>query len=106
MKVKKTGSLVEGSVGAVRTRLPGSPEMQIDDQGKLTAQVSVWVPDGNGNSEQHHVVLTDGDIERLLTCLANPKDPEVAMAVSKIMRENLRNILRLSALGSGVSLID
>ncbi|MGB6104843.1 MAG: hypothetical protein WBF88_13470 [Pusillimonas sp.] len=106
MEIKKTEQSSEGKLGALRARLPGVPEIQIDERGKLTAQVTAWVPDGKGNSDQHQVMLTDGDIERLLTCLANPKSPEISQLVSKLMRENLRNIIRLTALGSGTALVD
>jgi|SRR5690606_24134914 hypothetical protein len=106
MKIKKTEKSTEGKLGALRAKIPGSPEIQVDDKGKLTVQVTAWVPDGKGNSEQHQVVLTDGDIERLLTCLANPQNVEASQLVGKFMRENLRNILRLSALGAGTALVD
>ncbi|AEC19917.1 hypothetical protein PT7_1377 [Pusillimonas sp. T7-7] len=106
MKIMKTEQSSEGKLGELRARLPGVPEIQIDERGKLTAQVTAWVPDGKGGADQHQVVLTDGDIERLLTSLANPKSPEVSAVVSKLMSENLRNILRLSALGAGAALLD
>ncbi|NYT57487.1 hypothetical protein H0A65_00960 [Alcaligenaceae bacterium] len=106
MKIKKTEQSSEGKLGALRSRLPGVPEIQIDERGKLTAQVTAWVPDDKGNAEQLQVVLTDGDIERLLASLANPKSPELAAVVGKLMGENLRSILRLSALGAGTALLD
>lgn len=106
MKILKTEKSAEGKLGALRAKIPGATEVQIDERGKLSALVSAYVPDGNGEFVQHQVVLSDGEIERLLTCLANPKDSEESMVVSKFMRENLRNILRLSALGSGTALVD
>lgn len=106
MKIQKTEKSTEGKLGTLRAKIPGQPEIQIDDRGKLAVQVTAWVPDGKGNSEQHQVVLTDGDIERLLTCLANPHNAEDSQVVSKFMRENLRSILRLSALGAGTALAD
>jgi len=106
MKIKKTAQSSEGKLGEFRARLPGVPEIQIDERGKLTAQVTAWVPDGKGNAEQLQVVLTDGDIERLLASLANPKSPEQAAVVGKLMGENLRSIFRLSALGAGTALLD
>ncbi|NYT85806.1 hypothetical protein [Pollutimonas harenae] len=106
MKIMKTEQSSEGKLGELRARLPGVPEIQIDERGKLIAQVTAWVPDGKGSSEQLQVVLTDGDIERLLTSLANPKNAEASAVISKLMSENLRNILRLGALGSGTALLD
>ncbi|MGB3425819.1 MAG: hypothetical protein WBF84_05445 [Castellaniella sp.] len=106
MKIKKTEESSAGKAGALRAKFPGSPEAQIDDQGRLGVQITAWVPNGKDGSDQHQVVLTDGDIERLLTCLANPRDADTAKAVSKLMKENLRNALRLVALGSGTALVD
>src|SRR3546814_18164945 len=65
MKIQKTEKSTEGKLGTLRAKIPGQPEIQIDDRGKLAVQVTAWVPDGKGNSDQHKVVLTDGDIERL-----------------------------------------
>lgn len=106
MKIEKTEQSAEGKMGALRARLPGSPEIQLDDRGKLSVQVTAWVPDGQGNSTQHQVVLTDGDIERLLSCLSTPRDPQATQAVGKFMQQNLRSILRLTALGAGTALAD
>ncbi|MCC2595356.1 hypothetical protein LKR43_03280 [Pusillimonas sp. MFBS29] len=106
MKIKKTEQSSEGKLGELRARLPGVPELQIDERGKLTAQVTAWVPDNQGNAEQLQVILTDGDIERLLASLANPKTPEHATVVGKLMGENLRSLLRLSALGAGTTISD
>lgn len=106
MKIVKTEKSVEGKLGALRAKVPGSTEIQIDERGKLSAQVSAYSPDEQGVYVQHQVVLSDGEIERLLACLANPRTEESTLAVSKLMRENLRSLLRLSALGSGTSLVD
>jgi len=106
MKILKTEKLAEGQLGALRARIPGSTEVLIDDRGKLSAQVSAYVPDGQGSYVQHQVILSDGEIERLLACLANPKNEEVSGVISKFMGENLRNIVRLNALGSGMALVD
>ncbi|MBF6617129.1 hypothetical protein [Pollutimonas thiosulfatoxidans] len=106
MRIEKTEKSAEGNMGVLRAKLPGVAELQVDERGKLTARVTGWAADGQGSSVEHQVMLTDGDIERLLTCLANPKSPEISALVSKLMSENLRNTLRLSALGSGVLLTD
>lgn len=106
MKIEKTEKSSNNRLGALRAKFPGNTEIQIDDHGKLVAQITVWVPDGKDKTDQHQVLLTDGDIERLLTCLAQAKDPDTRAAVSKLMRENLRNILRLNAMGSGIMLVD
>lgn len=106
MKIKKTEASSKGKAGALRAKFPGQPKTLIDDQGKLAVQVTTWVSNGKDGSDQHQVVLTDGDIERLLTCLANPGDADTAKAVSKLMGENLRNMLRLVALGSGTALVE
>ncbi|MCQ9616495.1 hypothetical protein L1889_07045 [Paenalcaligenes niemegkensis] len=106
MKIVKIGKPNEAEAGAIRAKLPGTPEIQVDERGKLAIQVTAWVPDSDGNSQQHQVVLTDGDIERLLSCLSNPRDSESTEVVGKFMQQNLRSILRLSALGAGTTLID
>ncbi|MDS1142000.1 hypothetical protein RE432_16275 [Pusillimonas sp. SM2304] len=106
MKILKTEKLAEGQAGALRARIPGATEVLIDERGKLSARVTAYVPDGQGAYVQHQVVLSDGEIERLLACLANPKNEEVSGVVGKFMGENLRNLLRLSALGAGTALAD
>ena len=106
MKIQKTEKSSDGKIGELRTKIPGLPEVQIDEQGKLAVQMTAWVANGNGGSDQHQVVLTDGDLERLLTCLANPSHADATAVVSKLMRENLRSVLRLMALGSGTALVD
>lgn len=106
MQITKTDKTSDGKLGDLRAKAPGAPTISMNEQGKLGVQVAIWVPDGSGSAVQHEVGLTDGDIERLLDCLSNPKSPEEARAVGKLMQANLRNLLRLSALGSGVSLVD
>ncbi|MFC3338910.1 hypothetical protein [Paracandidimonas soli] len=106
MKIKKTEKVDEGKVSALRAKLPGQPEVQIDEKGKLAVQLTVWAQNEAGVSEQYQVTLTDGDVERLLASLASPKTPEHTQVVGNFMQQNLRSILRLSALGSGVALAD
>ncbi|MGB6241852.1 MAG: hypothetical protein WBF69_05155 [Castellaniella sp.] len=106
MKINKTEKSSAGKAGDLRAKFPGQAETQIDGQGRLAVQITTWVSNGTDGSDQHQVALTDGDIERLLTCLAHPRDADTAKAVSKLMKENLRNALRLVALGSGTALVD
>ncbi|MGB6006938.1 hypothetical protein [Castellaniella sp.] len=106
MQINKTEKSSAGKAGDLRAKFPGQPETQIDDQGRLVVQITAWVPNGKDGADQHQVALTDGDIERLLTCLANPRDADTAKVVSKLMKANLRNALRLVALGSGTALVD
>lgn len=106
MKIKKTDKSSEGKAGALRAKGLGIPKLQADKKGSLAVETTVWVPNAEGGSDEHQVTITDGDIERLLTRLANPTDAESAKAVSKLMRENLRSALRLVALGTGTQLVD
>lgn len=106
MKVTKTKKVSAGKVGEVRSKLPGAPSISTDERGKLAVQVKVWVPSGKGEAEELQVELTNGDIERILDTLAHPHDVESAQAVGKLMQENLRSLLRLTALGSGTALAD
>jgi len=106
MKIEKTEESTAGKLGELRAKFPGQPTVQLDTEGRLAVQITAWAPNGAGGSDQHHVVLTDGDLERLLTCLAHPGDADTAKAVRKLMQENLRNALRLVALGSGTALVD
>src|SRR5690554_5485795 len=106
MRIEKTEKSAEGNMGVLRAKLPGVAELQVDERGKLTARVTGWAADGQGSSVAPQVMVTDGDIVRLLTCLPKPKSPEINALDSKLMSENLRNTLRLSALGSGVLLTD
>ncbi|MGB3288095.1 MAG: hypothetical protein WBA83_02345 [Burkholderiaceae bacterium] len=103
MKINKTEKSNAAKSGAVRAKLPAKPEIQTDDRGKLAVQITAWAPDGKGNAVQHQVVLTDGDIERLLSSLANPQDPDTARVVGRFMEQNLKSLLRLSALGAGTT---
>ena len=104
MQITKTEKTSDGKTGDLRAKAPGTPKIVLNELGKVGVHVDTWAPDGNGSSVQYEVGLTDGDIESLLDCLSNPKSPEEAQAVGKLMQENLRSLLRLSALGSGGSL--
>jgi hypothetical protein len=40
MKIKKTENAAEGKMAAIRAKLPGTASVQIEDDGKLVAQVT------------------------------------------------------------------
>lgn len=104
MRIEKTGVSKTGKLAAAQTKL-ASVEAQIDERDKLNVQISTFIAGSDGDTyEQHHVVLSDGDIERLLDCLANPKTEQDAEAVAKAMQGSLRSLMRLSALGAGTQL--
>ncbi|NGM87842.1 hypothetical protein G5B35_11040 [Parapusillimonas sp. SGNA-6] len=104
MRIEKTGVSKTGKLAAAQAKL-ASVATHIDERDKLNVQISTFVP-GAGDEvyEQHHVVLSDGDIERLLDCLANPKTEQDAAAVARAMQGSLRSLMRLSALGAGTQL--
>ncbi len=105
VKIVKTDEKADPAMGALRTQFPGKPEVQVDDAGKITVRVSAYIPD-NGEHVKHQVVLSGGEIERILECLANPPHADAAHAVAKVMGANLKSLVRLTALGAGTTAID
>ncbi|TEA77303.1 hypothetical protein [Allopusillimonas ginsengisoli] len=105
MKIVKTDEKADPVIGALRTQFPGQPEVQVDESGKITVRVSAYIPD-NGEHIKHQVVLSGGEIERILDCLAHPQDAEAARAVAKVMSANLKSLIRLTALGAGTQDLD
>jgi len=106
MKIRKTEKADEGNISAVRAKLPGQPSIQMDEKGKLAIRLTAWAENAEGGSDQYEVTLSDGDLERLLASLASPRSPDHTQVIGTFMQQNLRSILRLSALGSGVVLAD
>lgn len=105
MKIVKTDEKADPAIGALRTQFPGKPEVQVDEAGKITVSVSAYIPQ-DGEHIKHQVMLSGGEIERILECLANPQKGEAAHAIAKVMSANLKSLVRLTALGAGTITLD
>ncbi|MBP6020067.1 MAG: hypothetical protein KA735_11285 [Burkholderiaceae bacterium] len=101
MKIQKSQAEGSPKIVALRAKFPGFPEPKVDADGKLSVRVSGHIADENGDLAVYQVILSDGEIERILDCLANPKDAETSKAISKAMSGSLQSLVRLTAFSAG-----
>lgn len=101
MKIQKSEAQGSPKIVALRAKFPGFPEPMLDADGKLSVRVSGHIADDNGELSVYQVVLSDGEIERILDCLAHPKDAETARAISKAVSGSLQSLVRLTAFSAG-----